>query len=395
MTAGPDIVGRDEVRGSRPTPPAVRWAILVAGALVAALVLPRTDLLSSERPDGLLEPPPSPSSSPSASTNPAVSGPPRPVALWNDALAIGLPGGVRADRQVGRELPDETPFVAVRPVPEPGAGRNSLIGIVDGQLVRVDVRTGDRVEIGEADWIVDQAAAAGRVVVFRDDHLIELAIRDGRTTDPAPFPGFDAAVWTARGIVRTSGTAALLMSRVGPDNVEHLAVAWPSALVRTSQHPLVSRLQVEGRLLDVAGDWVLLLDPACPSEDCVLRTARVRPDGIDVSEIPSPTGWSFTDGPVAGHPPDVLVPVRSVEGVGFALARVATTFDAPIVIAGSNGVLLRAGLVDGPDGAVYFLGGRPFAKPDVMVWDPTVPYTVVRLYPFRVGSGARLVCVCG
>jgi hypothetical protein len=24
-----------------------------------------------------------------------------------------------------------------------------------------------------------------------------------------------------------------------------------------------------------------------------------------------------------------------------------------------------------------------------------VPYTVVRLYAFRVGMGARLVCICG
>ena len=395
MTEGLDVVGREDEDAAPqdPMPPALRLVVLIAVGLIAVAVLTRTDLLSSDRTDSSELPAPSPSVSRPTTTSNLVLGPPRPVARWNDALAVGLPDGVRANRPVPSVLDEDSDLVAVDPLPEPGAARASLVGVGDGTLVRVDVRSGESTGLGDATAVVDAAAGPGRVLVLRGDRLLEVDVRDGRTTDDNPFPGFDAGRWLAHGVVRTQGTGALLMSRT--DDESRLAVAWPGSLVRTAQHPEVTDLPVEGRLLGIAGDWVLVLSETCPGEDCVLRTVQVAPDGIDIGEVASPTGWTFTDGPIAGNPPGVLVPVRSVEGVGFALARLVTRFDQPVVLPGSHSVLLRAGLADGPDGTVYLLAGQPFANPEVLVWDPTVPYTVVRLYTFRVGSGARLVCVCG
>ena len=395
MTKGLDVVGRaaeDDAGPSDPMPPALRLVVLIAVGLVAVAVLTRTDLLSSDG-GGAALPTPSPSVTRPATTSNLVLGPPRPVARWNDALAVGLPAGVRADRPVIDGVDPETDLVAVSPAPGPGAPRDSLVGVARGTLIRVDVRAGAVAELGPATSVVDAAAGPGRVLVLRDDRLVEVAVRDGQVTDDNPFPGFDPGEWVPRGVVRTEGTGALLMSGIGDDS--RLAVAWPGAFVRTAQHEQVTPLDVAGSLLGIAGAWVLVLDETCPGDDCVLRMVEVAPGQLDVSEVASPTGWTFTSGPIAGHPPGVLVPVRSVEGVGFALARLVTRFDQPVVLPGSDGVLLRAGLVDGPGGTVYLLAGQPFANPEVLVWDPTVPYTVVGLYPFRVGSGAELVCVCG
>jgi hypothetical protein len=397
MTERPDVVGRAEDEGAAPTepmPPALRALVFVAVGLIAVVVLTRTDLLSSDRTDRSALPTPSPSATRPTTTSNLVVGPPRPVVRWNDALAVGLPYGVRADRPVIDRIDKDTELVAVSPVPEPGGARDALLGVARGSLVRVDVRSGDVTQLGPASAVVDAAAAPGRALVLRDGRLLEVDVHDGRTTDENPFPGFDPADWVAHGVVRTHGTGALLMSAVGDES--RLALAWPGTLVRTAQHQQVTALPVDGSLLGIAGDWVLVLDQTCPGEDCVLRTVQVAPGRIDVGEVAPPTGWSFNAGPIAGHPPGVLVPVRSLEGTGFALARLVTRFDQPVVLPGSNGVLLRAGLVDGPDGTVYLLAaGRPFSNPEVLVWDPTVPYTMVRLYTFRVGFGAELVCVCG
>lgn len=394
MTERLDVVGRaeeDDAAPDDPMPPALRLVVFIAVGLIAVAGLTRTDLLSADG-DGSL-PTPSASVPRPTTTSNVVVGPPRPVARWNDALAVGLPGGVRADRSVIDGIDPDSDLVAVPPAPAPGAPRAALVGVAGRSLVRVDVRSGQVTRLGPASAVVDAAAGPGRVLVLRDGELAQVDLRDGDVTDDNPFPGFDPDAWVAHGVVRTHGTGALLMSATGDDS--RLAVAWPGSFVRTAQHEQVTPLPVEGSLLGVAGHWVVVLGPTCPAEDCVLRTVEVAPGKLDVSEVASPTGWTFTAGPIAGHPPGVLVPVRSVEGVGFALARLGTRFDQPVVLPGSDGVLLRAGLADGPGGTVYLLAGQPFANPEVLVWDPTVPYTLVRLYPFRVGSGAELVCVCG
>ncbi len=395
MTEGLDVVGRadEDAAPNDPMPPALRLLVFIAVGLIAVAVLTRTDLLSSDGADRSDLPTPSPSVTLPTTTSNLVLGPPRPVARWNDALAVGLPDGVRADRPVLETVDEDSDLVAVEPPPEPGAARAGLLGVGDGELVRIDVRSGEATRVAAATAVVDAAARPGRVLVLRDDRLLELDAGDGRITDDNPFPGFDPASWVAHGVVRAQATGALLMSAV--DDASRLAVAWPGTLVRTGQQEQVTPLPVHGSLLGIAGDWVLVLGESCPGDDCVLRTVQVAPGRVDVGEVSPPTGWTFTAGPIAGHRPGVLVPVRSLEGVGFALARLVTRFDQPVVLPGTDRVLLRAGLADGPEGSVYLLAGRPFANPEVVVWDPTVPYTVVRLYSFRVGSGAELVCVCG
>ena len=400
MPEGLDVVGRAEEDGAAapsspdaPMPPALRLVVVIAIGLVAVAVLTRSDLLSSDRADQSALPTPSPTVARPTTTSNVVLGAPRPVARWKDALAVALPDGVRADRKVMGALDKDSNLVAVQPASEPGAARAALLGVGKGTLIRIDARSGETTALTPADAVVDAAAAPDRVLVLSGDRLLELDATSGRVTDDNPFPGFDADRWVPRGVVRTQGTGALLMSPA--DETSKLALAWPGALVRTAQHRQVTEVPVEGALLGIAGDWVLVLGGACPGEDCVLRTVKVSPDELDVSQVAPPTGWSFTAGPIAGRRPGVLVPVRSLEGVGFALARLVTRFDQSVVLAGSDKVLLRAGLTDGPGGTVYLLAGRPFANPEVLVWDPTVPYTAVRLYTFRVGSDAELVCVCG
>jgi hypothetical protein len=87
-------------------PPALRLLVFIAVGLIAVAVLTRTDLLSSDGTDRSDLPTPSSSVTLPPTTSNLVLGPPRPVARWNDALAVSLPDGVRADRPV-LEIVDE------------------------------------------------------------------------------------------------------------------------------------------------------------------------------------------------------------------------------------------------------------------------------------------------
>ena len=195
MTEGLDVVGRadEDAAPNDPMPPALRLLVFIAVGLIAVAVLTRTDLLSSDGADRSDLPTPSPSVTLPTTTSNLVLGPPRPVARWNDALAVGLPDGVRADRPVLETVDEDSDLVAVESPPEPGAARAGLLGIGDGELVRIDVRSGEATRVAAATAVVDAAASPGRVLVLRDDRLLELDAGDGRITDDNPFPGFDPA----------------------------------------------------------------------------------------------------------------------------------------------------------------------------------------------------------
>jgi hypothetical protein len=219
----------------------------------------------------------------------------------------------------------------------------------------------------------------------------------GQVVDPDPFPGYgDLRGWAARGVVTTFGVDALVLSRPTGDEGEELAVAWAEKLLPRSRAPRLQLLGAPGRLLGLAGEWLLVLAGRCPSDGCRLKVLSFTRDGFRLRQVRPPEGWSFAPGPVSGQAHEALVPLRELgpphrQGLG----RLVPAGRGALLVSGSAGVEPAAGVWADQGGSVYAVQPRG-ADRRVVRWSPFAPagLALVPGVP-PLPAGARLVCVCG
>lgn len=400
---GGGVVGGDVVGGGRGPdgprggpPPWLRRVALVAAAGLAVLVLSRTGLLAAD-------PAPRAGRATDATSGPAVTvDGPRLVARLGDRLLRAA----RGPAVPGTRLPDRLPPDAVLvPIPPGGVDVTErtpgpVVGGWDGQLFRADPGRSRWRGLGPAEAVVGAGSAPSRALVLRAGSLQEVDVATGATLDSAPFPGFDPDRDVAVGLLRVTDGQALLMRRraSGPGP---LALAWPTAQVRLGARPAVLDLGQYGELLGIAGDWAAALRAGCPGPACRLDLLSVTRDQPRRRVVAPPPGWTFIAGPIVGRAQEALVPVERLtdgrpDGTR-ALARLVPAGDFALLVAGTAGVRLSAGLAGAADGSVYFLGDPPSGgDPEVRVWRPAGSSVAVPLQPAATfPRGARLVCVCG
>ncbi len=372
-----------------------------AGIAVAVVVvlagLSRAGLLSSDQPS----PAPEPTASGSA-TAVGTSNGPRLVARAGERLVLGARGAARPGSRLPPGLPADARLVPVRPggttADESADIPGPVIGVHDGRLFRADADRRRSRDLGPADLVVAGSPGPARAMVLRDGSLQEVEVSTGATTDPDPYPGFSGGGWAPVGLLGGAGVGGVVLSRpaAGGDGIS-LALAYPRALVESTQREARRDLGNYGALLGIADDWVITLDRSCPGPACRLEVVTVTRDTSTSRPVAPPAGWTFLPGPTAGRTHEALVPVRSADGDSVALARLVPGGDNALLVGGTDRVVLDAGLVDRPDGSVYLLrepagGGDPVP----MVWDPDSPSAVVPLLPpGTFPAGSRLVCVCG
>jgi hypothetical protein len=398
-----DVVEHGEEPMSGGVPPWLRRAALVAAAVVALAVLSRTGLLSAGGPAP--EPP-----RPPGQDSPA----PRLVARLGDRLLVAERRTSRPATVLPSGLPAGARLVAAPDADSVAQGLEvgPLVGVVRGRLFRADPDRARFRWLAPGTEVLAPALAESTVAVRRGDTVQAVEVNAGATTDADPFPGYDAAAGTPRGLLAALGTKAMVLSRDVGDGTEALSLAWPAALVRAGVKPGIQQLGVFGPLLGVADDWVISLDPGCAAAGavtgptagvCHLRVISVTQDLVQAKDVAPPPGWTFVQGPIAGQTHEALVSVERVTGGRpdgtRALARLVPGGDNALLVAGTDRVVVRAGLSDGVQGTVYLLA-RPSARhaaggPEVLVWDPQHPAAArptARHWSFP--RSARLVCLC-
>lgn len=383
----PDVVEQGPAdERERGLPPGVRQVALVLVLLAVAFLLTRSGLLSADAPERADRPAPL--------TVPEIEDASRLVAQVDEHLV--RPG--QGDWSDGPRLPGDAPSSLV-PVLS-GDGTGSVVGVVDGQLFSVATsRNATWAPIGRARAVVAASPVPGRVVIWRGRRVVEVDSSTGRLLDEAPYPGFDRSEgWSPEALVAVTGTHALLMSRpVAGGTRQELALAWPAARVEAAIDPSRRTLGAHGRLLGTADDWVLT-QSGCPGAGCRVRIISVARDEVHSRDVVAPEGWAFTGGPSAGRTHEALVPVQRLDGDGVvALARLVPGGDNALLVLGTEGVDLDAGLVETLAGAVYLVTRPSAGGPErLRVWRPERPGRAELV----TGEGtlpetARLVCVCG
>ena len=382
-------------------PPWARRAGLVGAAVLAVLGLSRSGLLSAD------EPQPRPEPSPSDSATPGDDAP-RLVARLADLLLIAASGAAEPGARLPADLPAGARLVPVRlqgehDPPAASAGPGPVLGVADGELIRVDPARPRWRSLGPADAVVSASYRPAKAIVLRGSELEEVEIATGGQTDAKPFPGFDPEAWTPRGVLAAAGSGALVMTGPAKDGLSALALAWPKGVVRTGTQPLVEDLGMIGPLLGIADDWVITLSPGCPGPACRVRVVSVTRDLVRTRDKAPPAGWTFIEGPSAGRTHEALVPVEHLTGGRpdgrRALARLVPGGDHALLVGLTDTVALDAGLADGPGGTVYLLSaapGLPGGRLQARIWDPQNPASTQLLLPRTTfPDQARLVCVCG
>ena len=366
-----------------------RWrrVLAVVLAAAAAALLWRSGLLSggttpAERPDAVA---------------PANATSPRLVVVDGGRLVrYDGRGGVRAGG-LPPGLASDAPLLTVD-----DTGQPVVMGVVGGRLFRADPQSAaPAVDVGPAAAVVDRSPDGTDVFVRLGPEgggrLVTVDARSGIVVDRDPFPGYDGTGgWEPRGAVATYGATGMLLSRPAAD-AEELVVAWSRKDIASGRTPLRVPIVTRGRLLGVSSDWVLVQRGPCPGAGCLLEIVTVvSPYGVSSRDVEPPRGWHFTPGPVGGRSHDALVPVVAGRGDVTALARLVPGGANALLVRGSEGVVLPAGVVDEADGSVYFAvdaGGRRQA----LGWHPGQPGDAV--VPVGAGTAlpptARLVCVCG
>lgn len=395
---GGDVVGQGPDGDADPSPASwLRRAGVVVAVVAVVVVLTRSGLLSSGEPTA--GPTRSPSPSGSESDVATVSGP-RLVARVGDRLVLAARGPAHEGAELPSDLGADAALVPVRP----GGGTDEevavlpgpVVGVHAGQLFRADPARPRYRDLTPADAVVSAGRAPAKALVLRSGALQEVEVSTGSTTDADPYPGFDARRWTARGVLTGPGTAPLLLTR--PErSVTGLALAWPRQDVSAGFKPGAERIGTAGEFLGIADDWGLFLAPDCPGDACRLVVVSVIRDAHAARTVAPPAGWRFVAGPVAGQTHEALVPVQGVQSGNLALARLVPGGDNALLVQGTAGVSLAAGLASGGTGRVYLLVQRPAGgQLEARVWDPDAPSAAL---PLAGGStfpaGARLVCVCG
>lgn len=381
----PEVLQGGPAERSSGLPPGLRRVGLVLLLASALWVVSRSGLLSAEAP----QPPDRPLA-------PTVAQAPEAVRLVGEVDGhLVRPG--QDDWSEGPRLPGGSPGVPLLEVPSEN-GPGTLAGVTDGGVLFV-VGTGPDAAaalMGRARAVV--AATQGRLLVWRDDRVLELDAATGRTLDPVPFPGFDArAGWSPQGVVAVTGSHPLLMSRQLPDGQrQELALAWPARHVAAGNNPPVQTLGTFGVLLGIADDWVLAAGVGCPGTDCTVQVVSVIRDDVLVRDVYPPRGWVF-DARIPGRTREALLPVRSVDETVQALARVVPGGERALLVGGTAGVDLEAGVVGTPDGDVYLIV-RPAGGGSERLWSwrPDRPGGVEPVPgEAELPRTARLVCFCG
>lgn len=276
-------------------------------------------------------------------------------------------------------------------------GSGVLLGVHRGLLFRLaPTREATPQPIGRARAVVAASGAPGRALVLRADGVVEVEVATGRLAQPEPFPGFaQAAGWRPEGIVTAVGARSLLVSRPGPDGTGlELALAWPARRVEAGVNPPLQPLGMFRGLLGVAGDWVITAAGACPGTACRVRIVSVTRDAVLARDVAPPPGWQFVGGAEAA---EALVPVRRADdGTTRGLVRLVAGGDNALLVRGTGGVDLGAGLVTDLDRSVRLVTRAADGSERLRAWRPDSP---ARAAPVRGGADlprtARLVCVCG
>jgi hypothetical protein len=388
---GDDVVEQG-VRGRwSGAPPWLHRGVLTVLALLAVATLGHLGLLSSDRP--------TPSGAPTLTGPPPVV--PTPTDMVPHVLAregrrlvrYGATGAVIVAR-LPADLSAAGPLVAV----ETADGHGAVLGVAGGQLFRVDLRGGRVTRLGPAQALF----GAPRGWVFAlvghgpDAGVVAASTDTGRVLEPEPFPGFRAgAGWTPRASLSALGTVGLLLSRPAADG-DFLAVAWIRGQVAAGQAPRVQPLGSFGRLLGTSGDWVLVLEGTCPGRGCRVKIISLTRDRVLMRDVRPPPGWSFAGRLSPGPTYGAVVPVVLLADPGITgLARLVPGGRHALLIEGSEGVEADAGILEQPEGDVYFARQEGLDHWRLARWRPLQPgvTTLAELPP--VPPGARLVCVCG
>lgn len=391
----PDVVqGRlDEERPSG-LPDGVRRLVLVLVVAVAAFLVSRSGLLSAggagDEPDG----PTGALAEPFAEVS-------RLVGVADGHLVLRDQDGWSE----GARLPDS--LTTVLPVPDPIVGLPSrtpgtLAGVAGGRLFVVGTEPGSDVRpIGRARTVV--AATSSSLVVWRGERVVEVDLGTGRVLDPDPFPGFNASAasagWSPEGLVAVTGSRPLLMSRPLPDGRQELALAWPTRRIEAGTNPPVQPLGTYGVLMGIADDWILAQGNGCPGDGCTVQVVSVTRDDVLVRDVAPPTGWVFGGGPVVGRTSEALLQVspRGYAVPASALSRVVPGGSNALLVGGTEGVDLDAGIVGSADGAVFFVVRPPSGRTErVWTWDANQTGRAEPVPgPVELPQSTRLVCVCG
>jgi hypothetical protein len=399
-----DVVEQGEEPTPGRVPPWLRRAAVAAVAILALVVVSRTGLLSAG--GSAPEPPPPP-----GRDSPA----PRLVARLADRLLVAKGSHPRPATSLPAGLPAGARLVAAPPGDSVAQGLDvgPLVGVAGGRLFRADPTKAHFRWLAPADEVLSPALSESTVAVRRGDTVQAVEINAGGTTNTDPFPGYDAGAGTPRGLLAALGTKALVMSHDIGDGTDSLSLAWPAALVQAGVKPDTQQLGVFGPLLGLADDWVITLDPGCATADsvagsptavCHLRVISVTQDLVQANDVAPPPGWTFVQGPIAGQTHEALVSVERLtdgrrDGTR-ALARLVPGGDNALLVAGTDRVVVPAGLADGVQGTVYLLArpvpGGSTHGPEVLVWDPQHP-AAARRTSQRWGfpRSSRLLCLCG
>ena len=304
------------------------------------------------------------------------------MARLDDRLLLADDGEPEPGARLPADLPVDAQLVPMRlrpgTAPQALAGAGPVLGVADGELVRVDPTRPRWRSLGPADAVVSAAATFGRALVLRGGALVEVEIATGGVTDGEPYPGFDAEVWTPEGLLAATGSGALVMTQPAGEGRWDLALGWSTGLVRTGLEPEVEPLGTVGPLLGIADDWVITLGPGCPGTACRIQVVSVTRDQALIRDVAPPEGWTFVRGPSAGRTHEALVPVEHLtdgkpDGL-LALARLVPGGDNALLVGGTSRVVLEAGLADGPGGSVYLLiEPEPGEQTQARVWAPQSP----------------------
>ena len=365
-------------RGGRPwwTEPAVRSAALVAAGLVVVLLVSQSGLLSAEN-------------DPEAGGAGAGG---RLVVLTDGHLAVAVEDGWSDGPGVPDGVDSATDLVAAT-MP---SGRSLLVGAAGGELFRVDP-AGDQdwVGIGRAARVVGPTGALGTVAVERPGgHVVEVDVRTGETVGTDPFPGYEPLEgWRPAGLLAVGTGRSLLTRRRLGDGLE-LGLAATERAVRAGARPPFALVGAVPRLLGTSPDTVLATTRSCPGPLCRVLVVTITPDRSTQRAVEPPRGWRFS-GSRTGRSAQGLLALRGPGGGPDALARTVAGGDSALLVGGSAGVDLSAGLVDDLDGTTYLVVQRASGGRALRAWEPGSP---ARLRPVpgpAPAEDAELVCACG
>jgi hypothetical protein len=309
--------------------------------------------------------------------------------------------------ELPRRLGKRAPLVPVLS----STGRSVLVGIAGRTLFSIDPADPEdtATPLGRARGVVSGSGRLGGVLVERGDgQVVEVDAATGAVRDPAPFPGQPTGTrWHAVGLLSVPGAArSLLMTASGTttgdaatavDPVD-LVLAAPARPVELGTQPGLRPVTTVPRVLAIGSDSVLAAAAGCPGSSCPaegVQVVTVTRDDVLVREVAAPPGRIFAGTPLAGGSVSNLLVVEPERGRP-ALARVVAGGATTLLVRGSSGVDVRAGLVDDLDGTAYLVVREDRDSDGVVrAWAPGRPALARSARAPAVPPGAGLVCGCG